>query len=74
MKNRVPCVDTKNKEHYKFKHRRVLMTKAQGGFSSRRHLETENRQMQNQTTLPTVPVPSSKALSEEKKEKKTCRN
>lgn len=55
-KNRVPCVDTRNKGHHKFKHRRVLMTKAQGGFSSRGHLETENRQMKNQTTLPTMPV------------------
>lgn len=45
------------------------MTKAQGGFSSRGHLETENRQMKNETTLPTMLVPSSKALSEVKKEK-----
>lgn len=75
MKTGVPCEDTENKGHHTFKHRRALMTKPQGNFSSRGHQETENRQMQNQTILSTMPVPPSKALLKEKKEKKkTCRN
>lgn len=70
MKTGVPCEDTENKGHHKFKHRRVLMTKPQGGFSSRGHQKTENRQMENQTILSTMPVPPSKTLLEEKKEEK----